>query len=46
MTNFAKSKIMSKCSQFGRYQNPGSPFAGSSDQAIRPEASPNAVFEE
>ena len=44
MTKVAKSKIMSQCGQFGRYQNPGSPFAGSSDQAIRPEASPNGGF--
>ena len=37
---------MSQCGQFGRYQNPGFPFDGSSDQAIRPEASPNGGFPE
>ena len=46
VTKVAKSKIISQCGQLGRYQNPGSPFVGSSDQAIRPEASPNAGFPE
>ena len=46
VTKAAKSKIMSQCGQFGRYQNPGFPFDGSSDQAISPEASPNGGFPE